>query len=366
VRQIFMDWNRANKRFFSGWIIFLYSAVSVAAGTDPSGTYYTGGGVVWSGDVVSHSVTGQNYSCSGEGMGIVLYERLSTTGTFNQSGESLSGRGGIELAKDVVISLTGNVSYDATGNVANNVTNIKGSMVFGLYGAVSTGNNVYYSNQGDAYLRGVYSTENQLDILGNVNASANLRAELYIGPNATPGTYNTGEISLSMFCRTISLYPVTTGAQFTVVKAALTCNIATPPVVNFGRINIAGSANGSLLGSGDSTIDINCTTPGAGATTDMKISFTGSYEGTYWGRLSLTNTSNKTMAYIRGQYISGSATCTANSEREIGFDGSSGTKTLNNVGAGLTSVPVSWSLCSNGSQLLGDGSAQATALIEWE
>lgn len=194
----------------------------------------------------------------------------------------------------------------------------------------------------------------------------NLEAFLYIGPNAVRGVYT---IPNDLVVNGIYYQHVTVADAGTVINynpAVVECVILAPPTVDFGQVNLNGIPNNALLASKVQGIDISCTADAESAVAEqMNISFTGDYSDTYWGRLSVKNSSGVSMGYIRGRYLDTGGLCAGDTENEVGFDGTSGTKKINNVGVGTTHIPITWSLCSNGSGLLGDGSAQATVNIDW-
>ncbi|HEC8324308.1 TPA: hypothetical protein RG501_RS10680 [Providencia rettgeri] len=183
---------------------------------------------------------------------------------------------------------------------------------------------------------------------------------LYAGPNADLGT-----IEIPTLAWGAPVEKIVYSQQSVEIIEPLVCRVSTPPKVDFGQVNITGVPEKGLLGVQKQGIDISCS-PASSLADKVTISFTGSYEGGYFGRLSVTdNSSGKSMGYIRGRYLDAGGSCGADSQNDIGFNGVNGVKILNKVG-GSINVPITWSLCANNSGLLGEGSAQATVKVDWD
>jgi len=201
---------------------------------------------------------------------------------------------------------------------------------------------------------------------GVSTVSGSINVGLYIPKNIASGSYTIPQYRAGRYwSKTILL----AGSDDTVIisKASLECTASAPPTINFGTVNLNGVSNNGLLASKSQGIDISCSSNSEGAVAEnMEISFVGDYSSSYWGRLSVKNSSGVSMGYIRGRYLDAEGSCAADSQNEVGFDSTNGRKTINNVGVGTTHIPITWSLCSNGSGLLGDGSAQATVNINWD
>ncbi|MGM0938994.1 MAG: hypothetical protein ACQEWX_20550 [Pseudomonadota bacterium] len=183
---------------------------------------------------------------------------------------------------------------------------------------------------------------------------------LYAGPNADLGVIETQSLYWGAPTQKI-VY----SSQSIEIIEPLVCRVSTPPKVDFGQVNITGVPGNGLLGVQKQGIDISCT-PTDSLADKVTISFTGSYEGGYFGRLSVTdNSSGKSMGYIRGRYLDAGGSCGVDNQNDLGFNGVNGVKILNKVG-GSINVPITWSLCANNSGLLGEGSAQATVKVDWD
>ncbi|UNK22378.1 hypothetical protein [Yersinia intermedia] len=94
----------------------------------------------------------------------------------------------------------------------------------------------------------------------------------------------------------------------------------------------------------------------------MTLSFSGT-QGRYTDTVALQGTEGQgNLAEVRGVRATGTGSCDNNPDR-IQFQGQQ--YSVGNVGVGQTIVPLTWSLCSNGSGLKGVGTAQATATLTW-
>ncbi|WP_338628938.1 hypothetical protein [Yersinia intermedia] len=94
----------------------------------------------------------------------------------------------------------------------------------------------------------------------------------------------------------------------------------------------------------------------------MTLSFSGT-QGRYTDTVALQGTEGQgNLAEVRGVRATGTGSCDNNPDR-IQFQGQQ--YSVGNVGVGQSSVPLTWSLCSNGSGLKGVGTAQATATLTW-
>lgn len=191
---------------------------------------------------------------------------------------------------------------------------------------------------------------------------------VYAGPQAVPGNYTIPTLYDWIYSKKgpVNDQVLLNSTTVTVKSKKLLCSISAPPTIDFGIVNITSKPSGSLLKSKVQGFDINCTSDNNAITADMNISFQGEFSNSYWGRLNVMNDAGAQIAYIRGRYLNDDGFCSGDSANEIGFNGTSAIKTLNNVGVGITKVPVTWSLCSNGSGLLGEGTSQATVNITWD
>ena len=203
------------------------------------------------------------------------------------------------------------------------------------------------------------------------NLSGTIRTGIYIPPNTPLGTYTLKKLYIGFYGMVYqqgSEPAISDNDTITVTEPpSLECTISAPPTINFGMVNIIGASADKLLSSKTQGINITCSSDYADTVAkEMNISFTKTSGGGGWWRLNVSNTAGDVMAYIRARYVNEGGTCTGDSANELGFDGVNGKKTINNVGVGITNIPITWSLCSNGSGLLGVGTAQATVNINWD
>ncbi|MBP6120827.1 MULTISPECIES: hypothetical protein [Providencia] len=209
------------------------------------------------------------------------------------------------------------------------------------------------------------SSPNEIGILGTENVDV----YVYAGPAAISGNYTIPTLYDWLYSKN---GPVLSGVLLnsttvTVISKKLLCSISAPPTIDFGLVNITGIPPNGLLKQKIQGVNITCSSDDASAITEkMNISFKGEYDGGYFGRLNVKNSAGNKMAYIRGRYLEAEGLCAGDSVNEIGFNETSGVKTINNIGVGSTNIPITWSLCNLGDGLLGEGTAQATMNINWE
>ncbi len=205
---------------------------------------------------------------------------------------------------------------------------------------------------------------------GDASSSGSVYWGVYASPSAAAGTYAIPELFMGQsIINALTLFQFTQStlqSSSIVVRRPLECRITSPTSIDFGPVNIKGIRAHELLASRYKDVVINCTSDTADAVADMTISFTGNYSNRNWGRLDITNNINQNMGYIRGRYIQTNGSCVADKENEVGFDGESGIKIIKAVKNGIIKLPITWSLCSNDSGLLGRGDAQATINVNWD
>lgn len=194
--------------------------------------------------------------------------------------------------------------------------------------------------------------------------TVNAYVVLYAGPSALPGVPLTIP-ALSVYRKNGNVVPLV-NAGTTTVSLPSACTISLQnPTVNFGTVQ-QNALDSQILGYFQSALNINCTTindGGSGAgTAAMTLSFSGT-QGRYTDTVALQGTEGQgNLAEVRGVRATGTGSCDNNPDR-IQFQGQQ--YSVGNVGVGQTSVPLTWSLCSNGSGLKGVGTAQATATLTW-
>lgn len=203
----------------------------------------------------------------------------------------------------------------------------------------------------------------------NFTSNGSVSWGVYASASAPAGNYTIPNIFVGQSLLNSDLHQYTasklTGNKIT-VRRPLECKITSPTSVDFGKVNITGKRADELLAAKSGDLKINCASDTADAVADMTISFTGALADKDWGRLNVTNTKNESMAYIRGRYLNFAGNCSPYQENQIGFDGTSALKKIQQVKNGTLTLPLTWSLCGNASGLMGKGSAQATININWE
>lgn len=285
----------------------------------------------------------------------------SCSGAAVQKLTTLDGYTGIELSPGVLL-----VIYSSTLTSTARQTNYgitTQTATFNAMGALS----VNRGTQGNGKI--CYDvradSSSQLNLSDVRSTAGDIKYGIYVKPGTAPIIVTVPYIligklnaSTGWISHTLSL------SQQKLYIHYFECAITPPAPVNFGKVNITGKSANTFLAAKSMNLSINCTGP-SNSNKSISVTFDGSFAGTTWGRLSILNTSNAVMGYIRGRYATDSGTCSADSDTEIAFNGDKA-KVINNVSVGLTSIPITWSLCTNGSNLLGEGTAQATINVSWD
>ncbi|WP_447874512.1 hypothetical protein [Serratia fonticola] len=267
---------------------------------------------------------------------------------------------GIKIATDVVLGLTGT----ATGSYyidSNPIINATGTWTDQGVFTVSPPNSYSLTWCGGTNSSSLqnYSEKNRL-----LPASFTGTVFIHAGPNAAPGTYTVPGLTLSRMINEGWSYPSPTylfqSGSITVTSSTVCTISLQDPSVNFGSVQ-QNNGDNQLLSVFPSQLNINCDSA-PGVSKPMSISFTGLI-GRYTDTLALNDTGGEgVLAEVRGVRATGTGTCDNNNDR-IQFQGQQ--YSIGNVSGGLTSIPLTWSLCSNRTGGMGAGTAQATVTLTW-
>lgn len=301
---------------------------------------------------------------SGSAFAVTETRASSTSGTCTTASNIVTtsdGYTGLFVGNDIVLGITGT----ATGTTAEATpTYVTGTWTTtGGFSVIGTS-------------PGVWCAPNPINVLnvyisGRAKSAAfNGTAFIHAGPLASPGTYTTRGIELriqngnSQFSTYSGPSTLVLPGRIYVGSSECTTSFA-DPMVNFGTVQ-QNSTDTQVLGYFQSALNINCSAvadSGTGSgTAAMTLSFSGT-KGRYTDTVALQGTEGQgNLAEVRGVRATGTGSCDNNPDR-IQFQGQQ--YSVGNVGVGQTSVPLTWSLCSNGSGLKGVGTAQATATLTW-
>lgn len=279
-------------------------------------------------------------------------------GFFNPqtySGTTSDGYHGISIGPDIVLGLRGNAI--STGD--------KGA---GLYAGVWSDRGVYSETGADRranalWCAGVPATPEVIYRPTSTQSfSFSGHAFVHAGPLAPPGVYNTPALRLhrSDNYEGTHLVPLTEAGTITIKDSSCTVSFANP-ALDFGLRQQAKGVD-VVLGFQQTQLDINCPYVASG-TAAMSVSFSGT-KGRWTNTLALVGTEGQgNVAEVRGVWGTGQGACTATDNPPIQYQGQQ--HSIGSVGEGLTAVPLTFTLCSNGSDLTGTGTAQATATLTW-
>lgn len=343
-------------------------ALAVVPG--PSGLYAPGAGFVWSGQFsatinsLPTESTTSPYNISVPIVGSISFSNLSgqtvyacyQPSNFGWSSDRVAY--GYLVAEDVILAITeGTISGGYAHSIYSSGDNPNQTTRSGSWS--SDGNLI---TDGDTYNPWCLSSRASerylwLTPYAQNTSSTSGKISLYIGPKAAPKKYSS--INL-WFYRTFTTnsQQLIASSSFSVAKIS-SCTIGLEgQSVNFGVVSQSAS-DSQILGVFPSQLNINC--EGVGSV-PMSLSFTGS-QGRYTDTLALDGTEGQgTLAEIRGVRAVGAGYCDNNAD-SIQFQGQQ--VSIGNVGVGLTSVPLTWSLCSNGSGGMGVGTSQAIVTLTW-
>ncbi|WP_127959449.1 hypothetical protein [Serratia microhaemolytica] len=348
----------------------------VTAAAGPSGTYSPGSGFVWS-TRISSSWTARGSPAfpiplAHWGVGGMLTDAFTTTQTcINPSRYGTSSDGmltGLQLAPDVILGMTSGTmrgdyyERDVDGTELR-LRTVSGSWLNnGQLSTTAVSNGVWCIGTLDAP-PGLFAFVRLSDNRGTMAGII----ELYIGPNAPIGTVNSPRIGLgaAYISTATGVREVLTASQFTITPPT-DCTIGVlDNNVAFGVVTNP-LADQQVLATYPSQLTIQCSSindnqTGSGQAT-LQLSFNGLL-GRSADTLSLHNTSQETLAEIRGIRASGSGDCTNTHPEQILFNNQP--VSIANVGVGLTEIPLTWTLCSSASRKYGSGTAQAIVTISW-
>lgn len=355
------------------WTVALCLTISAGhAATSPNGSVSPGNTVRASASTTwSTATTGEYYLFAGGGGAFSVAKATeSPVGTCgvtptDYTSSTSDGYVGILIAPDVVLGLTGTArgSFTDRNNAATGVTGVTRTYVG------------TWTNQGQFSVtpgNGTYHVWCGGTVNNRIIVASNLTPVVYdgtwfvhAGPNAALGTYTTPGISLSRV--SADSIPATPIVLPGVIKVGLPtdCTVSLQnPTVDFGAVQ-QNSGVDVLLGFFQTRLNINCSLVDGGPGMDtaaMTISFTGT-TGRWTDALALQGTEGQgSLAEVRGVRATGNGSCDNTADR-MQFQGQQ--YSIGNVGAGLTSIPLTWSLCSNGNGGTGAGTAQATVTLTW-
>lgn len=271
------------------------------------------------------------------------------------AGVTSDGFYGVTIGPDIVLGLTGNAQSTGEQGV-------------GPYGGVWDSYGQYTETSANprasaAWCAGVPSAQTTL-IRPNTAQTFSYSgiAFIHAGPMAPPGVYTVPALLLSRSenYQGTHLVPLTEAGTITIRSSICTVSFANP-ALDFGLRQQAKGVD-VVLGFQQTQLDINCPYVASG-TAAMSVSFSGT-KGRWTNTLALVGTEGQgNVAEVRGVWGTGQGACTATDNPPIQYQGQQ--HSIGSVGEGLTAVPLTFTLCSNGSDLTGTGTAQATATLTW-
>ncbi|MGJ5719058.1 hypothetical protein ACSBQN_00225 [Morganella sp. B601] len=268
------------------------------------------------------------------------------------------GYSGMTIANDVVLGLTGT----ATGPTS---PDDRTSVVLGTWsekGAYSTD----FPNYDPRFIWcGRLFAANTTVVVYNDPAQFVGSWFVHAGPLAALGTYPNKPLALSRLARSLGSAPSTiiVPAGTVTVQPSTSCTVSSPdPNVQFGEVPARPGEDTQVLADYQSSIGVSCTSIHPGDENNIKISFSTTTPGRYTDTVALNDAAGTALAEIRGVMKAGPGTCDNDPDR-IQF----GAAYQYPVEAkeGTVPFPVTWYLCSNGSNARGEGSAKVTATLTW-
>lgn len=288
---------------------------------------------------------------------------------------------GILIAPDIIVGLTGTASGDYTPIRDTNYTVVTATGIWKSDGTFDS--SAAETASGYTWCGGA-NTSNPIQLYWKkdhqYSSSFTGSWFIYIGPNAKKGTYPLKTIILGRGQHT-------TGTGTTLINAGnityippMQCTINTPPIIDFGKVNIwewEGNTNGrpggrarDILGSIDGNFTINCDGDG-GKRSPAKLTLKGPMYGTYNDlKMTMDATGEVAPATVRASIKNILAPC-ANGGAYFGAMGTQPTNVmdLGELTVGQNLIPYRFSLCATGNSptpKLGAASGSATVTIDWE
>lgn len=271
------------------------------------------------------------------------------------------GYSGMLLAPDVVVGITGTLSGDVVTSVGTHsqsktTLNETGQRTSSTHPGPDLAPWCAYSITGYRYTP-TYTSHTDSTFVGSVF--------IHAGPLAEPNkTYNVPTLYFSMWPGNTNKqrlnYSLVPFASTVTVLPPLDCTISVQdPVVNFNRVQQK-NVDRTELARYASLLTVSCS---AGPAVPMTITASGKM-GRWTDTLALTASEGKvTLAEVRGSISANPTSPCHNEPTRLPFNGTA--VSIGNVGGGLTTIPLTWSLCSNVSGLKGTGQAQATINLNW-
>lgn len=337
------------------------------AATSPSGTIQAGGTIRDSADT-QHSIVSLNGmdAMPTDAVGFSVHHVGDTRGLrscgpyANYTVTTSDGYVGVSIAPDVVMGLTGTAegTYTTGAGFVNRSVGSWGDK--GQYSVTPS-----LPDSTGTWCGGVV-TQRVAIMPWKESNNPVFKGTYFIhaGPQASAGTYPTPRLELARLANPQSATPMVLEGTIT-VQDPTDCTVSLQnPTVDFGTVQ-QNSGIDVLLGYFPSNLNINCSLVNGGTGTNtaaMAISFTGT-SGRWTDTLALQGTEGQgTLAEVRGVRATGTGSCDNNADR-IQYQGQQ--YSIGNVGVGLTSIPLTWSLCSTGTGGMGTGTAQATVTLTW-
>ncbi|WP_127959450.1 hypothetical protein [Serratia microhaemolytica] len=365
-----------NKWKLPALLLLLFSAQYAGAIPGPSGSFTAGSGFVWSGSV-SSSWQGINSPTltmpNTAAWGGMITDNFSSTNNvcpdparFGTSSDGVLT--GLILAPDVILGITSGTMQSSYTLVKKSTNTKTTSTVKGSWSSdgrlVSTAlSNGPWCISSNNHAAGIYSGQR----ISNDQGSMSGTLSLYIGPQAPLGKVASPRLAHSGAYRNSipGVREMLAASQFTIMAP-------TDCTVNFQDNNVAfGSVNNSLtdkqvLATYPSRLTVQCNSVDDGGSgsgqTALQLAFNGNL-GRSGDSLALNDNTAQTLAEIRGIRATGGGDCTNTHSEQILFNNQP--VTIANLGVGSSDLPLTWTLCSNGSRNYGYGTAQAIATLSW-
>lgn len=373
-------------RYFKRWKIagaFALSCtsfiVSAAGASGPTGLFSAGDGVVWQASVsgtATGRVGGASFTSPGlrpwigtitdtVGAGISLTNCMANNRFGWSSDDAIIG---LIIGPDIILAMTSGTvtgAYAFRTSAIGVPTVLNGSGAWSAMGiaAATGGVNILVINPWCFGLSAM--PNNAIEIFTNTGNHANISGtfQLYIGPNAVNGTYSVPQLFAGRVQTGVG-DTLLTASSFQVGQPS-SCSMSFADAnVDFGNV-IKSTDMVTPLASFNSQLSINCSSIYDGGSGTGVAAMALSFEGTQ-GRTTDTLALRRTgatspLAEVRGSFQQETTPCSTGTS-SIQFNA---TATSINLSQGTTNVPLIWTLCNNGSDQYGVGTAQVTATLTW-
>ena len=324
------------------------------------------GSYVWTGATVSSggNLGGTQVPPNGRSDTYTTMKMVSTGSTIYPWGE-VDGVWGILLAPNVILTFEG-----TSDRAIYNYRYADSKWLLGLNPTIVDKNGKTLKKIQNAAGPTYWEMYNDNAIWTNISqdqsVNYSLTPKIYVGAGGFIGTTVVNGLGVSLeypnFTKNVNII---SGSTTFINPPSPSCTVSAPPTIDFGSVNPIGMPGNSVLNVRTQGLNVDCASDSSSAIgSSVYITASGAAMSGYPRRLGLFNDSGKLLAYLRGRTGEGAGECGGHKD-ELSFD-SSVKNSIPDLVVGSNYIPLTWTLCSDGSEALGHGTAQATVTVNWD